>query len=82
MDANDEIFQKILGDDAFKELLLEWYARQVFNKANRVKEAGSYALMTSKCSVVARISRLFCPNPIFYDSNSKFSLGTDTAGSA
>ena len=35
MDANDEIFQKILGDDAFKELLLEWYARQVFSKANK-----------------------------------------------
>jgi type I restriction enzyme R subunit len=35
MDANDEIFQRILDDAAFKDLLLEWYARQVFAKANK-----------------------------------------------
>jgi type I restriction enzyme R subunit len=35
MDANDEIFQRILDDAAFKDLLLEWYARQVFSKANK-----------------------------------------------
>ena len=41
MDANDEIFQKILGDDTFKELLLEWYARQVFNKATKSSKGKS-----------------------------------------
>ena len=35
MDVNDEIFQRILNDANFKELLLEWYARQVFSKANK-----------------------------------------------
>jgi type I restriction enzyme R subunit len=35
MDANDEIFQRILDDAEFKDLLLEWYARQVFSKANK-----------------------------------------------
>jgi type I restriction enzyme R subunit len=35
MDANDEIFQRILDDAAFKDLLLEWYAQQVFKKANK-----------------------------------------------
>ena len=37
MDANDEIFQRILDDAAFKDLLLEWYALQVFSKANKAQ---------------------------------------------
>jgi len=34
MDTNDEIFQRILDNPGFKDVLLDWYAREVFKKAN------------------------------------------------
>jgi len=37
VDDNEEIFKRILDDEAFQALIKEWYAKRVFDALNKGK---------------------------------------------
>jgi hypothetical protein len=36
VDDNEEIFKRILDDEAFRTLIKEWYAKRVFDALNKI----------------------------------------------